>query len=186
MPVYRRSTNDFQRWLNARIWMSGGEREIRKNYMPSFASSVRQWMEQRGYKMDSRWGPMTVAKWLYAIQVAVVARKESIFSPLSYPELLHRNWPEDQDNFDIEVSFEDREVYLDRWDSCEDFDRTTASGQKIRLEFEEFLWTYVDLENCRQGRKIASVVDGSDTEEDDDSVRVGIDSYIQDNYDGYN
>jgi len=185
LTFYRRSTYDFQRWLNARIWMSGGEKEIRKNYMPSFANSVKQWMEMKGYKMDSRWGPMAVAKWLYAIQIAVVARKESVFSQLGYPELLHRNWPEDQDNFDMEVSFEDREEYLERWDACEDFDKTTQSGQKIRLEFEELLWTYVDLENSRQGRKIAYIMEGSDEEDEEDSGRVGVDSYIQDNYDGY-
>jgi hypothetical protein len=178
--MYNRSEADFQRWLNSEIWINGCKKGCRREYIPDLAKSIEIWMGQRGYIMDSRWGPLAVSKWLYAIQIAVVARKQSIHTLLGYPDVLHRNWPEDQDNFDMNVGFDEREEFLDGWDACEDFDKTMPSGQKIRLEFEELLWTYVNLEQSRQGRKVAALVEDSDNEEDDDNDIV--DPYIQDYY----
>lgn len=178
--MYNRSESDFQRWLNSEIWVNGCKRGIRKEYIPELSTSIEKWMGQKGYEMDSRWGPLVVSKWLYAIQIAVVARKQSIHTALGYPTLLHRNWPEDQDNFDILVGFDEREEFLDGWDSNEDFDKTMPSGKKIRLEFEELLWTYVSLEKSRQGRKVASWMEDSDNEGEDDNDIV--DPYIQDYY----
>lgn len=169
MP-YRATQKDFVRWLNQWVWVSGDQKAVRKDWIPFFADQLTMWMEQKGYKMDGIWkkGHMAVAKWLYAIQVQVIANKEQ-YGALMYPEVKHRAWPEDRDLFDCEVSGPELEKFLDHWQLVEDLDVNTPSGLRVRCELQQLLWTYLALESCRQGNRVARIVDAMGETSDDNS-----------------
>lgn len=171
MP-YRPTNRDFVRWLHQSVWVSGDQKALRKDWIPWFADSLTRWMEEKGYKMDGYWkkGHMAVARWLYAIQVQVIANKEQ-YGPLRYPEVKHRAWPEDRDAFELEVSDPELEKFLGEWQLVEDLDIHTPSGQRVLCELRQLLWTYIELESCRQGKRVARVVDAmGESEEDASSV----------------
>jgi hypothetical protein len=166
--VYRHSQRDYEDWLHQKIWLSGNEQGYRKEYIPSFYNSLTRFMKRKGYTMDGRWGkgPAIVARWLYAIHVHEVARKES-HKPLGYPEIIHRDWPEDRDVFDFEIDLQSIDEFMDSWKNVEDMDCDSRQGFRVKVELQTFLYTYVDIDNSTQGRRMARILEPSDTEDSD-------------------
>lgn len=164
--VYRYSQRDYVDWLHQKIWLTGNTKGYRKEYIPSFYNSLTDFMKKKGYMMDGRWGrgPAIVARWLYAIHVHEVARKES-GQALGYPEIHHRDWPEDRDVFDFEIDLETLGEFMESWKNVEDMDLETCQGFRVQVELSTFLYTYADIENSRQGRRLASKLESSDTED---------------------
>jgi hypothetical protein len=172
--VYRTPRWDFKDWLSQHIWVSDMEKAQRKTYIPMLYDSLTHFMKSKGYVMDGRWsrGPMIVAHWLYAIHVHEVARQRS-YEPIGYPKIQHRDWEEDRDVFDYTLDVEVVEEFIDEWKTVEDFNVETRQGFRTQVELPTFLYTYVDIESSRQGKKLArqlelSDVEGSDKEEYED------------------
>jgi hypothetical protein len=163
--VYRYSQRDYEDWLHQKIWLTGNEKGYRKEYIPSLYNSLTHLMKKKGYIMDGRWGrgPIIVARWLYAIHVHEVARKES-GQPLGYPEIWHRDWPEDRDVFDFEIDLEVLDEFMDSWKNVEDMDCETRGGFRIKVELPIFLYTYVDIDNSTQGHRLAQKLQPTDSD----------------------
>jgi hypothetical protein len=154
--MYRASITDYREWLHQKIWLNGNEEGYRKEYIPAFWQSLTNFMKKKGYMMDGRWlkGPTVVARWLYAIHVHEIARKVS-YQPLGYPEILHRDWPEDRDTFDFHIDIQAIEEFMEGWRNVEDMDIETRHGFRTQSELQTLLYTYVDIENSSQGRRLA-------------------------------
>ena len=182
MYGYTPSVNDYNRWLNAKVWVTGISKACRKEYIPSFTQSIKAWMKGRGYTMSGSFTGKAVAKWLYAIQIQEVARKNK-FGPIYYPEPYHRNWEEDWDTFDMEVSQEACEDFLEHYRNFEDFQFDMPSGDRVKVELQKFLYTYLDLESSKHGMKIARLLGESDNEDSDGENEM--DSYLRDIQEGY-
>lgn len=159
---------DFNDWLEQHIWISNMEKAARKTYIPMLYDSLTHFMKSKGYVMDSRWGrgPMIVARWLYAIHVHEVARKRS-YEPIGYPDIQHRNWEEDNDVFDCTIDLQTVEEFMDEWKTVEDFNIETRQGFRTQVELQTLLYTYVDIDSSRQGKKLARQLDVPDTEGSD-------------------
>ena len=182
MYGYTPTVSDYKRWLNARVWVTGNQKACRKDYIPSFTQSLKVWMKKRGYTMSGSFTPLSVAKWLYAIQIQEVARK-NYMGPVYYPEPYHRDWEEDWDTFDMEVSQESCEEFLESYRNFEDFQFNMPSGERVKVEIQTLLYTYVDLESSKHGMRIARLLSESDGEESDGENEM--DSYIRDIQEGY-
>lgn len=165
---YRVSKNDFHDWLHQRIWVSGNETAQRQTYIPALYDSLTHFMKKKGYVMDRRWnrGPRIVAKWLYAIHVHEIARKQS-YRPLGYPEIEHRNWPEDKEVFDFHLDLEAIDEFMYSWRNNEDFDTSTRHGFRTQAELQTLLYTYADIDNSVQGRRLAAKFEVSESEDSD-------------------
>ncbi len=180
---YTPSVNDYNRWLQANVWVTGNEKASRNNYIPSFTQSLTNWMKKRGYRMSGMFTSKAVARWLYAIQVQEVARRNH-WGPIYYPVPYHRDWEEDWDTFDMEVSQESCEEFLESWRNNEDLQFDMPSGDRVRVELQTLLYTYVDLESSKHGMKIARLLaDSDDVENSDDENEM--DSYLRDAQEGF-
>lgn len=166
--VYRHSHHDYQDWLHQTIWLTENEKGYRKEYIPAFYNSLTYFMKKKGYIMDGRWGrgPSIVARWLYAIHVHEVARKESC-KPIGYPEIRHRDWPEDKDVFEFEIDLEAVEEFMDSWKNIEDMDCETREGFRVKVELPTLLYRYVDIDNSSQGRRMAQKLETFENEDSD-------------------
>ena len=165
---YKASANDFQDWLDQHVWVNGVERWARRVYIPVFAEELTAWCKRKGYVMDGRWrkGHKAVAKWLYALHVQVVARRNR-YGAVQYPEIEHRDWPEDKDMFEMNIDQEAVEEFLDKWREHEDFDLESHVGLRAAAELPTLLWHYVDLESSLHGKRMAKILEtDSDSEED--------------------
>jgi hypothetical protein len=182
MYGYTPSKYDYVRWLTAKVWVTGNEKACRKDWIPSFTESVKVWMKSRGYTMNGQFTPKAVAKWLYAIQVQEVARKKYL-GPIYYPEITHRDWEEDWDTFDMEVSQENCEIFLEGWRNNSDLESDTPSGERVRVELQTLLYTYVDLESSKHGKRIAALLADSDSEDSDYENETDI--YLREAMEGY-
>ena len=175
MSYYRTNNNDFHDWLHQHIWTSNFEKEARKYYIPYLYDHITEWMYEKGYVMDHRWnnrGPMIVAKWLYAIHVYEKALKLNN-KPINYPEIIHRNWEEDKSHFDFIIDIEEIDFFFDEWKVVDDFDIDTAVGKRVKGEFRTFLYTYIDMNNSKQGRFISKKLEpDSDSESESEKQDV--------------
>jgi hypothetical protein len=170
---YKFGKDDFQDWLDQRVWISGTQRIPRRQYIPVFAEELTSLCKKKGYVLDGRWGKghKAVAKWMYALHIQVVARRNR-YGPVTYPEIEHRDWPEDKDMFEINFDYEVLEEFFDSWRGNEDLDLQTDIGFRIFAELPTLLWHYVDLDESYQGRKMAKILE-SDSESEDDMIGVG-------------
>lgn len=170
---YRVSENDFQDWLDQYVWMNGVERWPRRDYIPIFAEELTVLCKRKGYVLDGRWkkGHKVVAKWLYALHVQVIARRNQ-YGSVQYPKIKHRDWPEDKDIFEINIDQEAVEKFLDKWREHEDFDLETHIGLRVAAELPILLWNYVDLESSLQGKRMAKILE-TDSESDEDTIGHG-------------
>ncbi len=166
--MYRTPVWDFKDWLNQHIWVSDSEKAPRKTYIPALYYELTSFMKSKGYMMDGRWGrgPMIVARWLYAIHIHEVARKRS-YEPIGYPEIHHRDWEEDRDVFDFHIDIQAVEAFMKVWRSVEDFNPETRQGFRTQVELPTLLYTYVDIDESYQGRKLARTLETSDSEASD-------------------
>ncbi len=168
---YRATPQDFQDWLDQRVWVNGLERWPRRAYIPVFAEELTAWCKRKGYVMDGRWGSKAFAKWLYALHIHVVARRNR-YGAVCYPEIQHRDWPEDKDIFEIVMDQEAVEEFLDRWREHEDFDSETNIGFRVAAELPTLLWHYVNLEESSHGKKMAKILE-TDSESEEDMIGLG-------------
>jgi hypothetical protein len=166
---YRASPADYQDWLNQHVWVNNMERVPRRWVIPQFAEELTLWLKSKGYVLDGRWrqGHKAVAKWLYALHVQVIARKRR-YAPVQYPEIEHRDWPEDRDMFDCHIDQQAVEDFLELWQTHEDFDLRTDIGFRTACELPTMLWHYIDLEDSYHGRKMAKILEDSDSESEGD------------------
>ncbi len=180
---YTPSVNDYNRWLQAKVWVTGNEKACRKEYIPSFTQSLTNWIKKRGYKMNGMFTAKAVAKWLYAIQIQEVARRNH-WGPIYYPGPYHRDWEEDWDTFDMEVSQESCEEFLEHWRNNEDLQFDLPSGDRVRVELQKLLYTYIHLESSKHGMKIARLL-AEASDNDDSEGENEIDSYLRDTQEGF-
>jgi hypothetical protein len=164
---YSPSHKDYIEWCEQKVWVTGLTKEERYKWIPDFTTDVTRWMSKRGYKMHDTWNAKAVAKWLYAIQVQEFARK-NVNGPISYPDCRHRDWPEDRDIYECEVTLSDLETFMYRWRNVEDFDMSTRSGQRVLSELHTLLYTYLDLETSKHGIKIARILQEAENDSDSD------------------
>ena len=188
---YRASKQDFQDWLNAKVWVTGNRKASRRDYIPSFAESLTQMMYNRGYKMSGAWkkGHLVCAKWLYAICVREIGRNTH-WDPLSYPDPHHRAYPEDRDQFDMTITPEVISEFMVHWRNNEDLSLESKVGQRVAIELEELLWTYVYVNDSRQGFIVNHILESLSEENDKDydmnkSSKGGLDQYLVDTSDGW-
>jgi hypothetical protein len=165
---YVASHNDYKIWLKQKVWITPLNKCYRWEYIPMFAEDLTNWMKYLGYKMNGAWGngSKAVAKWLYAIQVLEIAKKDSI-SLLAYPEIKHRNLPEDRDRYEIVVTYDEIEKFLKKWSDIDDLDMKRNQGRRVREELSDFLYHYIDLESSKHGIAITRYLeDGEEDEEE--------------------
>jgi hypothetical protein len=173
--VYRTCFSDYKEWLHQKIWLTGNEQGFRKEYIPAFWKSLTQFMKKKGYVMDERWnkGPTVVARWLYAIHVHEIARHDTN-KPLGYPTILHRDWPEDYDVFDFHIDIQAIEEFIDNWRNVEDMDVETSHGFRTQVELQKLLYTYVDIGNSVQGRRLSAKL----IQDESENSEGGQDEYV--------
>ena len=164
-----------QLWLKQPIW-NALNKEQRQNYIPEFTHSLTQFMKKNGYIMDSSWNPCLVAKWLHAIH----ANQYHSFT-YAYPR--HRAWPEDEDQFYHIITTDSLQSFLETWSDNEDMNLDTRVGNRVLHELHQFLWTYIDLENSKQGNLVAIRLEESDSDSENDVKKV--DHYIREANLGY-
>ena len=163
---YVASHNDYKIWLKQKIWVDSHIKSYRYEYIPNFTNEITKWMKKLGYTMNGMWGAKAVSKWLYAIQVVEVAERNS-YKALNYPEIRHRNTSEDRDRFEIIVSFDEINNFMNNWILIEDLDINTKKGGRVRDEMSEFLYCYLDLESSKHGIAITRYLeDGEEDEEE--------------------
>ena len=162
-------SRNLQLWLDQRFPVSYHDVLARRSYIPVFTERISLLLKNHGYLMDSRWGAAAVVQWIYRIHCNTAKR---------YPILLHRNMPEDKDQYLDSITDELLEEFLSQWKHIPDFDVDTRLGRIVHDELQQFLWSYIDMDESPQGMNVISWLDGSDTESDGGSGKV--DTYIQD------
>ena len=183
------SSKDFQLWLNQSVWVNGVERETRRKYIPFCAKELTNFMRSRGYVMDTRWadGTAVLARWMYNIQ------HDELYwgdynSAVKYPEASHRDWPEDQREFQYIMDHDTISSFMDTWKLYEDFDQDTRIGQRMLHELQFILYPYIDMDNSYNGQVVAEALDDNDS--DTDSWKSGrrnkkMDVYLIDANEGF-
>jgi hypothetical protein len=172
--AYKASEGDFQVWLDAPIWISDNEKGTRREYIPLLADALTAWMKKIGYTMDGRWGKghRALAKWLYAIHVVEIGRCD-FNAPLAYPEIIHRNWQEDYDEFNLYLDYDSVSEFLEPWATIEDLNPDFRWGSRVCEELQKLLWHYVDLDVSKNGIKLAEKLQESDSDSDSGGSRRG-------------
>lgn len=164
------STRNYQLWLDQRFPVSYEDVLSRRTYIPVFAEGITLLLKAHGYIMDSRWGGASaVARWIYRIHCNNACR---------YPLVLHRNMAEDKDQYRDTITDELLSEFLAEWKHIPDFDNDTRLGRIVNDELQDFLWSYIDIDESAQGMNVVSWFDVSDTESDGGSGKVDV--YIQD------
>jgi hypothetical protein len=169
---YKASSADFQVWLDQPVWVTDSEKATRRDYIPAFADAITEWMRSIGYTMDGRWGKghLVIARWMYAIHINEIARA-NYGATLAYPEIQHRDWPEDRETFGLYVNYDEVYDFMEGWKLIEDLDSEFRWGQRVYGELETLLYHYIDLENSRIGIQLANKICGSDSDSDSGSSR---------------
>jgi len=164
------SSRNFHLWLAQTFPVSYSDILDRKAYLPVFANDLTELLKGRGYTMDSRWNALAVARWIYKIHCDNAVRS---------PPVLHRNMPEDNDEYLDTITDELLLKFLEAWKHIPDFNSDTRLGRMLHDELQAFLWAYIDLDNSIRGDAVAHWIEGSDTESDNGSGGK-VDIYIQD------
>lgn len=162
---------NFQSWLDQILPISYEENSNRRYYIPIFTDELTAFMKRNGYVLDPRWNRNMVANWMYTLNCYYDIQKVQ-----SYPDILHRSWPEDKDEFRDTINDACIDGFLQRWSYIADFNRDTFLGRAIRDELQNLLWVYIDLEASPRGRMVSNWLEGSDDESD---TGKKVDVYIQ-------
>lgn len=157
---------DFQLWLDQPIWVTDCEKMTRRETYPEIAEEITRFLKSRGYTMDSAWGRgyRALARWAYQIHSRRMSNDKG--RALILPDVLHRNWPEDYEQFHHTISSDDVMDLFESWRHIEDFDLDSPLGQDLMMEFSSFLYRYLNLDVSKQGEKIARLFDSSDSDSD--------------------
>lgn len=172
--INRISESDFQLWLDQEVWVSDCTTETRREWIPCFAEALTEWMEKNGYKMASEWkkGHRVVAYWLYVTHcVSLSTPEDNDRRLLKYYKYYntHRNWPHDKDYFQSTVTINEIEDFLEVWKTVDMLDTSVPLGQMILLEFQDFLYTWIDPDRSKRGEMVARWFGESSSESDDAS-----------------
>ncbi len=188
--IYRPGSIDFEKWIRESVWLNGNTKMSRRECLDIFAEDCRKWIQHYGYKLSHSWGLKAVANWMYSM--SVVYKACSFPTPLRvrYPTPDHRDWQEDFEYFHATVDTIEIGKFLDRWKYADDFHPDTRLGQHIQTELAHILYTYLNLEDSENGRKIAAFVETSSSESEGEhykrkSTRDQTDAYLQDTKEGF-
>ena len=182
MYKYKASKSDFKLWLSQPIWIENVQEE-RRIVLLEFWGTLTRFMKDNGYLMDMRWRWTELAMWIYRISIQEYAR--CAFGKGVYvPEINHRTTSEDYDYFIGMIDCENITNFMDAWANMEDADPQTRVGQRIRIEIQDFLYIFVDLESSKQGKVIARFWEKSESDSDSEDGRRG-DPYLHDAHQGY-
>lgn len=188
---YKSNSADYRAWLNSEAWVTGNQKATRREIMCWFADDLQKWVEMLGYKMSKNWvnnREKIVSQWVYGMSVFEVARKD-YGHPLSYPEVEHRDWQEDLDYFHITFNCDEVDEFMNRWTEAEDFNDETRLGQRVKGELQKFVYCFLDLENCRNGKRVAKFLETSDNESDSErehqTKKNNNDNYLEDAKEGF-
>ena len=188
MPYYRINNSDFNLWLNQDIWSSNTIREKRKYILLEFNECVTKLLKNKGYSMDERWNSTTsipLISWIYRIAVEETARY-NYNTPVLIPRIIHRNTEEDYDYFYHIIDNDTIEGLMNEWSDVEDLSIDSRIGARIRVEIQEFLYTFIDLDSSKQGRVIARFWENDSSDSDhDDNKMVNRDNYLKDAVEGF-
>ena len=175
---------DYKLWLDQEIWITDSRRGKRREYMGKFQYELGRWMERLGYIMDSIWKTKNVVgKWLYCIHYAEIVKQDQL-GGIYYEAPNHRDWPEDRDTYEVYVTNDDIEEFLERWRTNEDFDADTRVGLRVRGEILRFIYMFIDMDSSKHGKKIARIMNDTDDEYDDDD-RGDKDVYLVEAQEGW-
>jgi hypothetical protein len=183
MPsTYRASKQDFMVWISQLVWLRGWQIE-RKEFIGIFASCLRTFMTQRGYKMEDRF-EKEFSMWLYRLHVQEVRKNHG--APVHLPDVLHRDTDDDYERYQLIVDEDDLRKYIDPISDTDDLIADTHVANRIRYGLSEFLYRVIDIESSKQGRFIASLWDtsGSASESEGYEVRKK-DDYLEDANKGF-
>lgn len=184
---YKPCKRDFILWLNSST-LIGGEKVLRKEWIPWFHRAIERWMNTLGYTMNESWkqSPLILAKWLYCVHVVEVARQDYMGN-LYYDEPNHRDTIEDKDRFETVVSFMEIEKFMGQFDENEDLCYRGKAGQRTQIDLAEFLYCHINVKNSKQGHYVTRILDAnaSDSDEDDAGVRSNMDNYVADSAEGW-
>ena len=186
MYNYKPSKRDFYLWLNSSS-LIGGQKIYRKDWISWFHGAITRWMSSLGYKMNESWKqtPILLARWLYCIQVIEIARQDYM-GKMYYDDPNHRDTFEDRERYDFIVNYMEIEKFLDNFETNEELCERGKSGMRVRVEFADFLYIHLDIENSKQGHYVNRIIDAnlSDNEDDEMGGR-NIDSYVVDSAEGW-
>lgn len=168
---------NYESWLDQILPVSYEENLSRRYYISAFTDELRSFMKWHGYVLDARWTSGTVAHWMYTLDCSY-----DILNVHPYPEILHRSWPEDKEEFRDTINDTHVDEFFQRWSHIADFDKDTFLGRAVRDEMQNFLWVYIDLEQSPRGISVSNWLEGSDDESDGGKK---VDIYLQDVAAGY-
>ena len=170
-------------WMSEEVWLSGGIKCLRKEFLVDFADSIRVWMKTLGYTMEPRLYK-ELSMWLYRIYVQEIARKRH-GRPVYIPEPFHRDTQDDRDQYEMVVSHDTVSEFMDEWSSVQDMDVDSFVGKRVWYEIHEFLYSVINLDASKQGRFIASIWDNESTSDSEHEYDRKKDVYIEDANKGF-
>ena len=170
--------HDFHLWLNQQVWVRDNEKVTRREYIPEFVKDLVAFMKKQGYTMCPEWnmGEMVIAQWMYEIHVQEFVNYNSV---VNYPGPFHRDWQEDYDEYIHIMNYDIISKFLKKWRLYEDFDPESRVGQRM-YEIVSILYGYIDMNASKNGRRIANLLEETDSEEERRE-----DNYIVDAKEGY-
>ena len=88
------------------------------------------------------------------------------------------------------ISAEVISEFMVHWRNNEDLSLESKVGQRVAIELEELLWTYVYVNDSRQGFIVNHILESLSEENDKDydmnkSSKGGLDQYLVDTSDGW-
>lgn len=174
-------SKNFHLWLDQPVYISGVQ-TARRNYIPCFADYITNFVMTLGYNFIPKWkkGHLCVARWLYKMNIRCI---KHIITPFPYDDIPHRDWDLDYYNYYDVFDYDTITSIENAWKHVDDLNIETDLGSDVMNELRNFIWHYIDLETSPQGRLIANLVEGSDSETDEHGEKL--DRYIQDMGEGY-
>jgi hypothetical protein len=185
--------NTYTKWLNQMVYISGDNKVHRYEYIDSFAKYITKWIKKHGYKMGDTWGDgvKVTVRWMYAIFEQEVLNKNK-YGPLLYPEPFHRNLPEDLDSFEMVIDCEAINEFMENWKSIDELSESHPFGIRVRMEMQEFLYTYVNVESSKYGIKITHYYEDlqKELEQQEEEYmyqkqKGGLDTYVLESQNGW-
>lgn len=180
---YIASKEDYLVWIAQLVWLGGAEC-TRKNFITEFAQSIRNFMNENGYKMEDRL-EKELALWMYRLHVQEARNKHG--APVELPEIHHRDTQEDYDQFCQSLGEQEIKKFMDMWSDSgtDDLLADTHVGNRIRYGLEEFLYRVINIEISKQGRFIANLWDASGSTSEAEMYEPKKDVYLEDATKGF-
>ena len=125
------------------VWIGGAEC-TRKEFVAEFAQSIRNFMNENGYKMEDRL-EKELALWMYRLHIQEVRKNHG--APVHLPEIHHRDTQEDYDQYCLSLGEQEVKKFIDMWSDsgADDLLADTHVGNRIRYGLEEFLYRVINI-----------------------------------------